>query len=99
MPDYERLRAAIEGLRALQAFDLDLQEKGRAILETVEAENRIALLVIGRPYHSDPGLNHGIPEEYQVMGYPILSVRSLPRGTWTTKVRSPGVLSYRSVTA
>ncbi|MBM4374249.1 MAG: CoA activase [Deltaproteobacteria bacterium] len=68
-----------EGLRALEAFDLDLQDKGRAILETVEAENRIAVLVIGRPYHSDPGLNHGIPEEYQVLGYPILSVRSLPR--------------------
>jgi predicted nucleotide-binding protein (sugar kinase/HSP70/actin superfamily) len=68
-----------EGLRALDAFDLDLQEKGRAILETVESENRIALLMVGRPYHSDPGLNHGIPEEYQVLGYPILSVRSLPR--------------------
>jgi activator of 2-hydroxyglutaryl-CoA dehydratase/predicted nucleotide-binding protein (sugar kinase/HSP70/actin superfamily) len=68
-----------EGLRALEAFDLDLQEKGRAILETVEADNRIAVLVTGRPYHSDPGLNHGIPEEYQVLGYPILSVRSLPR--------------------
>jgi activator of 2-hydroxyglutaryl-CoA dehydratase/predicted nucleotide-binding protein (sugar kinase/HSP70/actin superfamily) len=68
-----------EGLRALEAFDRDLQDKGRAILETVEAENRIALLMVGRPYHSDPGLNHGIPEEYQVLGYPIVSVRSLPR--------------------
>ncbi|MCC6521202.1 MAG: CoA activase [Polyangiaceae bacterium] len=68
-----------EGLRALAAFERDLQDKGRAILETVEAENRLAILVIGRPYHSDPGLNHGIPEEYQVLGYPILSVRSLPR--------------------
>ncbi len=68
-----------EGLRALEAFDRDLQDKGRAILETVEAENRIALLMVGRPYHSDPGLNHGIPEEYQVLGYPVLSLRSLPR--------------------
>jgi activator of 2-hydroxyglutaryl-CoA dehydratase/predicted nucleotide-binding protein (sugar kinase/HSP70/actin superfamily) len=74
-----------EALRALTAFDLDLQEKGRAILETVEAENRIALLVVGRPYHSDPGLNHGIPEEYQVLGYPILSVRSMPREKEFTK--------------
>ena len=44
-----------------------MQEKGRAILETVEAENRVAILVIGRPYHADPGLNHGIPEEFQVL--------------------------------
>ncbi len=68
-----------QGLRALDAFDRDLQDKGRAILETVEADGRIAVLTIARPYHSDPGLNHGIPEEFQVLGYPILSVRSLPR--------------------
>jgi len=68
-----------QGMLALAAFDLDLQEKGRAILETVEAEGRIAVLVISRPYHSDPGLNHGIPDEFQVLGYPILSVRSVPR--------------------
>ncbi|KYF53520.1 CoA activase [Sorangium cellulosum] len=68
-----------EGMRALSQFERDLQDKGRAILETVEAENRVAILMIGRPYHSDPGLNHGIPEEFQVLGYPILSVRSIPR--------------------
>jgi activator of 2-hydroxyglutaryl-CoA dehydratase/predicted nucleotide-binding protein (sugar kinase/HSP70/actin superfamily) len=68
-----------EGMRALAAFEHDVMEKGRAILETVEAENRIAILMVGRPYHSDPGLNHGIPEEFQVLGYPILSVRSIPR--------------------
>ncbi len=68
-----------EAVRALSQFDRDLQDKGRAILETVEAENRVAILMVGRPYHSDPGLNHGIPEEFQVLGYPILSVRSIPR--------------------
>jgi predicted nucleotide-binding protein (sugar kinase/HSP70/actin superfamily) len=35
--------------------------------------------MIGRPYHSDPGLNHGIPEEFQVLGYPILSIRAIPK--------------------
>jgi predicted CoA-substrate-specific enzyme activase len=64
---------------ALNAFDKDVEHKGRAILETVEAEDRVAILMIGRPYHSDPGLNHGIPEEFQVLGYPILSVRSIPK--------------------
>jgi len=70
-----------EAMAALDAFDRDLQDKGRAILETVEAEGRVAILMVGRPYHSDPGLNHGIPDEFQVLGYPILSVRSLPRDT------------------
>jgi activator of 2-hydroxyglutaryl-CoA dehydratase/predicted nucleotide-binding protein (sugar kinase/HSP70/actin superfamily) len=71
--------AASQGLLALDAFEQDLQEKGRAILETVEAEDRMAILVLNRPYHSDPGLNHGIPEEFQVLGYPILSLRSIPK--------------------
>ena len=75
----ENDHACKEGWNALTAFDRDVQEKGRAILETVEAEDRVAILMIGRPYHSDPGLNHGIPEEFQVLGYPILSVRSIPK--------------------
>lgn len=64
---------------ALRAFEADVQDKGRAILETVEAEDRIAILVLNRPYHADPGMNHGIPEEFQVLGYPILSIRSIPK--------------------
>lgn len=71
--------AAREAWKALTIFENDVQEKGRAILETVEAEDRVAILMIGRPYHSDPGLNHGIPDEFQVLGYPILSVRSIPK--------------------
>jgi predicted nucleotide-binding protein (sugar kinase/HSP70/actin superfamily) len=56
-----------------------MEAKGKAILEEVERTDSIAILMIGRPYHQDPGLNHGIPEEFQVLGYPILSIRSLPK--------------------
>jgi predicted CoA-substrate-specific enzyme activase len=71
--------AVEEGLAALARFDEDLQDKGRAILEQVEYENKVAILVLGRPYHLDPGLHHGIPDEFQVLGYPILSIRSIPK--------------------
>jgi predicted CoA-substrate-specific enzyme activase len=71
--------ACKEAWNAMRAFEKDVEHKGRAILETVEAEDRVAILMIGRPYHSDPGLNHGIPEEFQVLGYPILSIRSIPK--------------------
>ncbi|MBK8217245.1 MAG: CoA activase [Myxococcales bacterium] len=71
--------AAREAWKALTIFENDVQDKGRAILETVEAEDRVAILMIGRPYHSDPGLNHGIPDEFQVLGYPVLSIRSIPK--------------------
>ncbi|MDG1480565.1 MAG: BadF/BadG/BcrA/BcrD ATPase family protein [Myxococcota bacterium] len=71
--------AAEQGWAAMAECDRILQDRGREIIETVERENRMAILMIGRPYHSDPGLNHGIPEEFQVLGYPILSIRSLPK--------------------
>jgi predicted nucleotide-binding protein (sugar kinase/HSP70/actin superfamily) len=71
--------AAAEAWKALAAFDADLERRGRAILEEVEERDGVAILVLGRPYHSDPGLHHGIPDEFQVLGYPILSVRSIPK--------------------
>jgi predicted CoA-substrate-specific enzyme activase len=71
--------AVDEAFAALDRFDRDVQAKGKAILELVEAEDRLAILMIGRPYHLDPGLNHGIPDEFQVQGYPILSIRSVPK--------------------
>ncbi|OIB01467.1 CoA activase [Paenibacillus sp. LC231] len=71
--------AADQAWKAMDLFDTEMQEKGRAILEQVEQDNRLAILLIGRPYHSDPGMNHGILEEFQVLGYPVLSMRSIPK--------------------
>ena len=71
--------ACEQGWAALEAFNEQVERRGQEILEQVERENKVAILVIGRPYHLDPGLNHGIPEEFQVRGYPILSIRSLPK--------------------
>ncbi len=82
----ENWHACAEAQKAFEAFELDLEEKGRAILEQVEEDNKIAILMIGRPYHSDPGLNHSILDEFQVLGYPVLSVRSLPKDPkWLSK--------------
>jgi activator of 2-hydroxyglutaryl-CoA dehydratase/predicted nucleotide-binding protein (sugar kinase/HSP70/actin superfamily) len=71
--------AVDQGFKALDEFDRTMQQKGRELLDQVEREDRIALLMIGRPYHNDPGLNHGVLEEYQALGYPILSMRSIPK--------------------
>jgi activator of 2-hydroxyglutaryl-CoA dehydratase/predicted nucleotide-binding protein (sugar kinase/HSP70/actin superfamily) len=68
-----------QAMATLKGFEADLEKRGRAILEDVEKNDAVAILVLGRPYHSDPGLNHGIPDEFQVLGYPILSIRSIPK--------------------
>ncbi len=71
--------ACEQGSKAMEVFDAEIQKRGKAILEVVEEENRVAVLLLSRPYHSDPGLNHSVLEEFQVLGYPILSMRSLPK--------------------
>jgi predicted nucleotide-binding protein (sugar kinase/HSP70/actin superfamily) len=71
--------ACDEGWAAMERMDAEMQAKGRAILDQVEAESRVAVLMIGRPYHLDPGLNHAVLEEFQILGYPVLSIRSIPK--------------------
>jgi hypothetical protein len=68
-----------QAFKSLDAFEAEMQKKGKEILDEVTRENRVALVMLGRPYHNDPGLNHSVLEEFQALGYPILSQRSLPR--------------------
>ncbi|QQR80424.1 MAG: CoA activase [Deltaproteobacteria bacterium] len=71
--------AVDQGWKAMTTFDEDVQSKGRDVLKWAEENGKMVLLLTGRPYHLDPGLNHNVLDEFQVLGYPILSMRSLPR--------------------
>jgi predicted nucleotide-binding protein (sugar kinase/HSP70/actin superfamily) len=71
--------ACREGFRALALFDQEMERRGLEVLEQLEAEHKVGVLLLGRPYHLDPGLHHGIPDEYQALGYPILTIRSIPK--------------------
>lgn len=71
--------AVQQGFEALKRFDVEMQRKGSEVLAQLEDENRAGLLLLGRPYHNDPGLNHGVLDEFQALGYPILSIRSIPK--------------------
>jgi predicted CoA-substrate-specific enzyme activase len=75
----ENLRALDEGYKAQDKFiNGTLRAQGREILKQLEAEDRIGIVVLGRPYHNDPGINHEILEEFQKIGYPVLTLQSLP---------------------
>ncbi|HEX8112003.1 MAG TPA: acyl-CoA dehydratase activase-related protein, partial [Kofleriaceae bacterium] len=74
-----------QAFKAVQAFEDEMERKGKEILGEVMRENRVALVMLGRPYHNDPGLNHSVLEEFQALGYPILSMRSLPRDPETIR--------------
>jgi activator of 2-hydroxyglutaryl-CoA dehydratase/predicted nucleotide-binding protein (sugar kinase/HSP70/actin superfamily) len=77
--------AVDQAFKAVQAFEDEMERKGKEILGEVMRENRVALVMLGRPYHNDPGLNHSVLEEFQALGYPILSMRSLPRDPETLR--------------
>src|SRR4029079_14525039 len=55
-------RATAEGLKALATFDSGLRKQSREILEQLEREDRLGEVVLARPYHNDPGVNHEICE-------------------------------------
>lgn len=74
----ESRHAAEQGLRALARFYDKMRSRQRAELDTLERDGRVGIGVLGRPYHNDPGINHGILEELQRAGYPIFWQDALP---------------------
>ena len=75
----ENLRAVQEGYRALNYFDnVTMRGAAREVLEQLERENRLGVVLLGRPYHNDPGVNHEILEEFQKLGYPVFTEDCLP---------------------
>ena len=70
--------ACAQGFRAWDSYRNRLRQKGREIIERAVAENDIVIVGIGRPYHNDPGTNHGILRQFQLRGYPVIGVESLP---------------------
>jgi len=51
----ENQRACAAGWAALEQFGSELRDKGREILERLEGERRLGIVLLGRPYHNDPG--------------------------------------------
>jgi activator of 2-hydroxyglutaryl-CoA dehydratase/predicted nucleotide-binding protein (sugar kinase/HSP70/actin superfamily) len=71
-------RATAQGLAAMARFEGSMRARGRSVLDGLEREDRLGIVVLGRPYHHDPGVNHDICDELQRRGYPIFSQDTLP---------------------
>ena len=74
----ENDRALEIGFQALEACESEIRTQARATLDQLEREDRIGIVMLGRVYHHDPGLNHEIMEEFQKLGYPVFSQSTLP---------------------
>jgi predicted CoA-substrate-specific enzyme activase len=78
LSEEENARAVDVGLRDMAAYEADIQRRAREVIEQLERENRIGIVVLARPYHHDPGLNHEILDEFSKLGYPVFSQSTLP---------------------
>ncbi len=71
--------AVARAWKALEQSDRQMEAEGRAILDQAEKEGEVVLLLLGRPYHSDPGINHEVLESFQSLGFKTLSMRAIPK--------------------
>jgi activator of 2-hydroxyglutaryl-CoA dehydratase/predicted nucleotide-binding protein (sugar kinase/HSP70/actin superfamily) len=75
----ENDRALAVAFREQESFEAGLRREARVVLDRIEAENRLGIVMLGRPYHHDPGINHEIMTQFQKLGYPVFSQSTLPR--------------------
>jgi predicted CoA-substrate-specific enzyme activase len=78
LSEEENERACEAGFAALKDYETNIRRRARQVLDQLEREDRIGIVMLGRPYHHDPGLNHEILDEFQKLGYPIFSQNTLP---------------------
>lgn len=74
----ENQHAVKVAFEAQERFESGVKVKGRQLLDELVSSNKLGIVVLGKTYHNDPGINHGIFQEFQNLNYPILTQNSLP---------------------
>lgn len=78
LTEEENYKAVNEGYKAYNKFMNDLKDGSRKTLDDLKREDKIGIVILARPYHNDPGINHEILEEFQKLGYPVFYQDTLP---------------------
>ena len=77
IPAKELKEAMEEGYKELEHYREDVRQKGAEILLIAKEKHYPVILLVGRPYHVDPEINHGIPEMIQSYNLAIVSEDSV----------------------
>lgn len=77
IPTAEIKAAAHEGWLEMQAVREDMTKKGKEVLQYLKETGRHGIVLAGRPYHSDPEINHGIPDLITSYGVAVLTEDSI----------------------
>ncbi|MCD7756064.1 MAG: acyl-CoA dehydratase activase, partial [Firmicutes bacterium] len=70
--------AFLEGEQALRTFRNMLTGRCEEVLRQVHEAGSYAVVLAGRPYHTDPFICHDIFKRFEERGVPVLTVDSLP---------------------
>lgn len=54
-----------------------LRGRGEEVIDQLKKENIKGIVVAGHPYHIDPAINHGLPEEINKLGMAVLTEDSV----------------------
>ena len=63
---------------AFVSFRRQLTEAGEKVIARTERNGGFAVVLAGRPYHTDPMVNHDLSRMFTCRGIPVLTVDSLP---------------------
>jgi len=64
--------------KAQVEFKTSLRQEAQRIMQNAGAEGRPVVLMLARPYHCDPAINHKIPEILSFYGVDVITEDSLP---------------------
>ncbi|MCD8085943.1 MAG: acyl-CoA dehydratase activase [Clostridiales bacterium] len=67
-----------DGEQALRTFRNTLPGRGKEVLRQAHETGSYAVVLAGRPYHTDPFICHDIFKRFEERGVPVLTVDSLP---------------------
>ncbi|PHV71721.1 2-hydroxyglutaryl-CoA dehydratase [Sporanaerobium hydrogeniformans] len=75
---YKEIKAAVtKGFETLEVFKADMAAKGEETLKWMHKEGVQGVVVSGRPYHVDPGINHGLTHLITGEGLAVLTEDSV----------------------
>ena len=73
----EALKAVRAGFSELHAYRKKVMDKGSEIIRVSREENRQIIVLAGRPYHTDPEINHGIDRMIVQLGASVITEDSI----------------------
>jgi predicted CoA-substrate-specific enzyme activase len=71
-------RAFSKAIAAQQSFKQALRKRAEEIVSSAAKEDRKVILLVGRPYHLDRLINHGVPEMLSQLGVDMITEDAVP---------------------